>query len=293
MGMIDNAPVAGTIGTGNIQDGGVETADIKDGAVTNAKIASGVDASKLTTGTLPTARLDTGAAVSNIGYTPVNKAGDTMTGQLNVSGVVQTQGNGTSTGYMAVNLKNGSKFWHISGPRGDDTGVALDRLAVFYNDGSAYTNCLNINTSGSVSLPLQPACQITRGNGSETFVSNTSYGLGSSFLLNRGGFYFGTVVDGTNKRVHVPATGLYECTFNVYVFYTGSNGKRVELRTSTGEVVCMHQMPGGSTGDELRSITGLVSLTAGDYFYFATANYGNIPLYTNNDHTEVFIKYVG
>lgn len=244
-------------------------------------------------GKVPAAGLASGAAVSNIGYTPVNKAGDTMTGQLNVSGVVQTQGDGTSTGYMAVNLKNGSKFWHISGPRSDEAGVALDRLSIFYNNGSAYTNCLNITTAGAVSLPQQPACQITRGNGSETFTTNSSYGLGSAFLLNRGGFYFGTAVDGTNKRVHVPATGLYECTFNLYVFYTGSNGKRVELRTSTGEAVCMHQMPGGSTGDELRSITGLVSLTAGDYFYFATANYGNIPLYTNNDHTEVFIKYLG
>jgi hypothetical protein len=61
MGMIGNAPAAGIIGTGNIQDGGVETADIKDGAVVNAKLGSDLDASKLTAGTLPIARVADGA----------------------------------------------------------------------------------------------------------------------------------------------------------------------------------------------------------------------------------------
>lgn len=95
MGMIGNTLAQGLISGANIVDGTVDTPDIKDSAVTNAKIASGVDASKLTTGTLPTARLDTGAAVSNIGYTPVNKAGDTMTGDLTSTGTVNT---GSTTG---------------------------------------------------------------------------------------------------------------------------------------------------------------------------------------------------
>lgn len=65
MGMIGNAPVAGTIGTANIQDGGVTTADIADGAVTAAKLAAT-------------------AVTDKLGYTPVNKAGDTLTGTLKV-----------------------------------------------------------------------------------------------------------------------------------------------------------------------------------------------------------------
>lgn len=55
MGMIGNAPVAGIISGGNVQDG----------SITNADLAAGV-------------------AVANLGYTPVNKAGDTMTGDLNL-----------------------------------------------------------------------------------------------------------------------------------------------------------------------------------------------------------------
>jgi hypothetical protein len=46
-----------------IEDGSVTTSKIADGAVTSSKLAPG-------------------AAVANIGYTPVNKAGDTMSGNL-------------------------------------------------------------------------------------------------------------------------------------------------------------------------------------------------------------------
>ena len=50
------------------QDGSVTTAKIADDAVHSSKIAAG-------------------AAVSNIGYTPLNKAGDTMTGNLTTPGL--------------------------------------------------------------------------------------------------------------------------------------------------------------------------------------------------------------
>jgi hypothetical protein len=43
------------------------------------------NASNITTGTLATARLASGAAVANLGYTPLNKAGDTITGLLTAS----------------------------------------------------------------------------------------------------------------------------------------------------------------------------------------------------------------
>jgi hypothetical protein len=63
-------------GTGNIEVAYSTPLAIgtpSDGTVTNAKLAAGaVDNSKMAAG----------AAVANIGYTPVNKAGDTMTGPL-------------------------------------------------------------------------------------------------------------------------------------------------------------------------------------------------------------------
>jgi hypothetical protein len=54
MGYIGNAPAAGSVTGDNIVDGTIDTADIKNGAVTAAKLGSG-------------------AAVSNIGYTPANQ----------------------------------------------------------------------------------------------------------------------------------------------------------------------------------------------------------------------------
>ena len=66
MGMIGNSLAMGLISGANIQDGTVDTVDLKDYAVTPAKVASGM-------------------VVTHLGFTPANKAGDTLTGDLAVS----------------------------------------------------------------------------------------------------------------------------------------------------------------------------------------------------------------
>lgn len=153
MGMIGNAPVAGTIGTGNIQDGGVETADIKDGAVTTAKHA---DLS------VTNAKMAVGAAVANIGYTPVNKAGDTMSGNLKV----QVFGNATSSvqygngleakmgAYAAetnVELPSPSVMFKIRARAG-----AVDTLGLTATYSSTERDGLLVDYLGRVSQPNQP-----------------------------------------------------------------------------------------------------------------------------------------
>lgn len=70
--------LAGAIGS----DGALNVADVAG----LAAVASSGSASDLSTGTLPNARLASGAAVANLGYTPVNKAGDTFTGDVAVNG---------------------------------------------------------------------------------------------------------------------------------------------------------------------------------------------------------------
>ena len=57
--------------------------DIVAGALDNVPASN--DASALTTGTLDNARLASGAAVSNLGFTPINVAGGTLTGTLNLN----------------------------------------------------------------------------------------------------------------------------------------------------------------------------------------------------------------
>jgi hypothetical protein len=72
-------------------------------------------ASNLTTGTLPNARLAAGAAVSNLGYTPVNKAGDTISGDLSVTGR-----NGTLGSFSSITTTGNSVF--------GDLGVTYDKV---------------------------------------------------------------------------------------------------------------------------------------------------------------------
>lgn len=63
MAYIGNAPAAGIVNSGNILDGSINTSDLADAAVTAQKLAAA-------------------AITDKLGYTPVNKAGDTMTGML-------------------------------------------------------------------------------------------------------------------------------------------------------------------------------------------------------------------
>jgi len=60
----------------SVANSGITTSMISDGAVTTSKIADGA---------ITSAKLASGAAIANIGYTPVNKDGDTMTGNLTIS----------------------------------------------------------------------------------------------------------------------------------------------------------------------------------------------------------------
>lgn len=95
MGMIGNAPAQGLFDSGNIKDGGVATIDIADSAVTTAKIAdsnvttakiadANVTTQKVADGAVTAAKLASSAVTDKLGYAPVNKAGDTMTGNLSI-----------------------------------------------------------------------------------------------------------------------------------------------------------------------------------------------------------------
>lgn len=67
-------------GPANLGTGTIDAAELASGSVTTAKIAD----ANVTSG-----KLASGAAVSNIGYTPANKAGDTFTGYVEVGNTVR------------------------------------------------------------------------------------------------------------------------------------------------------------------------------------------------------------
>lgn len=106
----------------SISDGGVSTAKIANGAVTNAKLAGG---------NVP----------ALLGYTPLNKAGDTMTGNLDVPSMSVTGATPTIWFYdndqadFAVQVN--SNVWHIFNQSG---------TAIIYTDQSG-----NLTAAGNVS----------------------------------------------------------------------------------------------------------------------------------------------
>lgn len=134
---------------------------------------NGVD---IINGTVSANKLASGVAVSNIGYTPVNKAGDTMSGNLilpriGAGGIDPTTmpafaeqvfrvsgGSG-----IAINSANQTDNKYLFFGDGATSG-GVQRVALFYNgsDGSfnvrrdGATNHLTIDTSGRVLMPYQP-----------------------------------------------------------------------------------------------------------------------------------------
>lgn len=97
MAYIGNAPAAGILSGDNIQDGTVGTNDLANSAVTTAKIADGgVHTAKIADNAVSAAKLHTTAVTDKLGYTPLNKAGDTLTGNLDLGGklIRDTSGSG-------------------------------------------------------------------------------------------------------------------------------------------------------------------------------------------------------
>lgn len=93
------APASGTnnilvrwptsIAAGVPNDDSVSTNKLQALSVTLAKMAANsVDSSKIVDGSIASGDLASGVALANLGYTPVNKAGDTITGTINTSAAI-------------------------------------------------------------------------------------------------------------------------------------------------------------------------------------------------------------
>lgn len=83
---VTNAKMASSsVSTANIIDSNVTSAKLGTASVTEAKLGSdSVSTGKIQNNAVTGPKLAVGAAVANIGYSPVNKAGDTMSGTLNM-----------------------------------------------------------------------------------------------------------------------------------------------------------------------------------------------------------------
>lgn len=153
--------------------GKVPTAGIDDGAVTAGKIAAG-------------------AAVSNIGFTPLNKAGDTMTGALNLTdGVAASRPTLFANNVQAITSTNRSVGYSTSYQDHLSVNITLSKpgpvcvsalFANFYESGAVYGQAYIFISSGNSSYEYDVGQQGT-----------ANMGMGSHSLMH----IFGNIPAGT------------------------------------------------------------------------------------------------
>ena len=197
-------------------------------------------------GIVQAANLAPGAAVGNLGYTPVNKAGDTMSGALNKT--LPTLGSvlGNSISYETLQSFDGSNgefltlmdirnaagsTWNTVGTRiqkkidgthmgyvefngGVDGGVTIGTGLGSSPNGSGIQKALIADSAGRISMPFTPAFSQMGGGYNATKTTGAfSAALGDSVstVLNVTNSGFNT----SNGQFTAPISGLYEFTANV------------------------------------------------------------------------------
>jgi hypothetical protein len=139
-----------------IEDGSVTTTKIADGAVTSSKLASG-------------------AAVANLGYTPVNKAGDTMSGSLTVPSLL-----GPNDANLLINGRNYGVEIRIDE---DSSGSDIFRIT---RGSSGSTTLMLVQNTGNVGIGTNSPTQKLDVAGNikgEQFISTAATGT-APFQVN-------------------------------------------------------------------------------------------------------------
>ena len=153
-------------------------------------------------------------------------------------------------------------------------------------EGGWGTDRMYIGPTGHIKTPYQPACVAHTGAGWLNMQANNAYGIGG-FHYNRGGFYNGGALGGYNV-VHVPATGLYRVTLNIYL--AGNHAGRIYVKKNNATDVCFIQTVNTNV-DSIQCTEGLIEMNQGDYLNYYVLN--NLNTYHNNHHTYVMVEYIG
>jgi hypothetical protein len=183
---------------------------------------NGVD---LINGTVSANKLAAGAAVSNIGYTPVNKAGDTMTGPLEVQASWRL---GTNTGGSGGGAPYAGGLGGGFNPNNNIYSMyCRDRTDTHFNDLWIETKTLSLKTnggntaiyadqSGRVTTPYQPAFMARNGAPLTINNSGTNFVIPYDTVITNIGSYY----NGSTYRFTAPVTGFY--FFSADIQFTGT-----------------------------------------------------------------------
>lgn len=232
--IVDESITAADVGTGAVDSSKINTGAVTDakfasGSVSSAKLNSTLDLSGKTvtyrsivdgdfnTGAIAGTQMESGAVIANLGYTPVNTAGDTMTGQLQI--------------------QNGSI---ISNNSNRTSGVRIDGQTIHIRENG--TDRFSIDSSGRPTQSNHPAWQAS-GRGGWRY-GNQYDGANNWRELDNHGWNFDTsggVSVSNNVRVTVPIAGYYYCYLQGY-WYNNSNSTngythfKISLNGGNGEL---------------------------------------------------------
>lgn len=206
------------------------------------------DATAVEDGEVTAAKLASGAAVSNIGYTPVNKAGDTISGDLEVDGVLYVDGGG---GGPSVTLRNGGDI----------------RLQNAANSGSVHVYCDNHGVL-TVGGKLNPTVGTPNGcsNASAITINTSTPTVIASTTITTNGYPVLLTCSGDQNPNQ--AGGWH------YVQFAVDNiaiGKRIINENAGGAskncpfaLTHIHQPPAGTYTFQVRAWQGSGSMTYGE-----------------------------
>jgi len=211
---------------------------------------NGVD---IINGTISANKLAAGAAVSNIGYTPVNKAGDTMTGEL----VVPKVGVGVSGSSYQIHNR-------VFGNAEIATQYGTGNIAVLgaYSDGAGFgiagTIAVKADSAGRVTMPYQPAFKAQWANGSFNFGAGVTFW--DQAVFNIGGHY-----NTANGRFTAPVTGTYHFVLQSQ-HYGGTTATGYhDIRLNGGDLNCRWEDANAQSNYNAGCVSVTVRMNAGDW----------------------------
>ncbi len=211
-----------------------------------AAVASSGSASDLSTGTLPNARLATGAAVANLGYTPLNKAGDTLSGTIGFTGNGAILRRGGVSGTWVLGYDSATSTLSLGTQGGSDPDVLQ-----LCSGGNKIA--INADASARVTLPYQPS-----------FRAYTSSDQSANGVLE--GNFWAENYDNANNfyqgRFTAPVAGVY--IFSV-MWDSLSQGSGLGLLVNSSTYYVQWEPTMNSSGWECYYFATMIKLAANDY----------------------------
>jgi len=182
---------------------------------------NGVD---IINGTVSANKLAAGAAVSNIGYTPVNKAGDTMTGDLGVGATPLARMHATKAGVEVARFTNSQSNggdWEFKIGGG---GFENRKFMITDKFGGADNVRFSIDSAGRIQAQAQPSFRVATSSataGADIVWNSVSHNIGNHYNSSNGRFT--APVSGTYQlQTHLLRPNSYGADMDIQIWVNGA-----------------------------------------------------------------------